>query len=208
MTKREKYIAIFDKYVPKVFSPVLADLLLASNVSFKVVKSRKTKLGDFRMSQFVKQPIITINRDLNQYSFLITSLHEFAHYHTFQKYGNSVLPHGKEWKEAFRILLLPVINSGQLPKDIETALMSSLVNTKASSCSDLPLSRTLHRYNNSVSSEYRLEELPKNATFALNNRLFLKLNKRRTRYECKELSSGKIFLVHALATVIKTETDE
>ena len=208
MTKREKYIAIFDKYVPKVFSPVLADLLLASNVSFKVVKSRKTKLGDFRMSQIVKQPIITINRDLNQYSFLITSLHEFAHYHTIQKYGNSVLPHGKEWKEAFRILLLPVINSGQLPKDIETALMSSLVNTKASSCSDLPLSRTLHRYNNSVSSEYRLEELPKNATFALNNRLFLKLNKRRTRYECKELSSGKIFLVHALATVIKTETDE
>jgi SprT protein len=208
MTKREKYIAIFDKYVPKVFSPVLADLLLASNVSFKVVKSRKTKLGDFRMSQIVKQPIITINRDLNQYSFLITSLHEFAHYHTFQKYGNSVSPHGKEWKEAFRILLLPVINSGQLPKDIETALMSSLVNTKASSCSDLPLSRTLHRYNNSVSSEYRLEELPKNATFALNNRFFLKLNKRRTRYECKELSSGKIFLVHALATVIKTETDE
>jgi hypothetical protein len=208
MTKREKYIAIFDKYVPKVFSPVLADLLLASNVSFKVVKSRKTKLGDFRMSQFVKQPIITINRDLNQYSFLITSLHEFAHYHTFQKYGNSVLPHGKEWKEAFRNLLIPVINSGQLPKDIETALMSSLVNTKASSCSDLPLARTLHRYNNSESSEYRLEELPKNATFALNNRFFLKLNKRRTRYECKELSSGKIFLVHALVTVIKTETDE
>ncbi len=208
MTKREKYIAIFDKYVPKVFSPVLADLLLASNVSFKVVKSRKTKLGDFRMSQFVKQPIITINRDLNQYSFLITSLHEFAHYHTFQRYGNSVLPHGKEWKEAFRTLLLPVINSGQLPKDIETALMSSLVNTKASSCSDLPLARTLHRYNNSESSEYRLEELPKNATFALNNRFFLKLIKRRTRYECKELSSGKIFLVHALATVIKTETDE
>ncbi len=208
MTKREKYITVLYKYVPKVFSPVLADLLLASNVSFKVVKSRKTKLGDFRMSQFVKQPIITINRDLNQYSFLITSLHEFAHYHTFQKYGNSVLPHGKEWKEAFRTLLLPVINSGQLPKDIETALMGSLVNTKASSCSDLPLTRTLHRYNNSESSEYRLEELPKNATFALNNRFFLKLNKRRTRYECKELSSGKIFLVHALVTVIKTETDE
>jgi hypothetical protein len=135
-------------------------------------------------------------------------LHEFAHYHTFQKYGNSVLPHGKEWKEAFRILLLPVINSGQLPKDIEAALMGSLVNTKASSCSDLPLTRTLHRYNNSESTGYRLEELSKNATFALNNRLFLKLNKRRTRYECKELSSGKIFLVHALATVIKTDKDE
>lgn len=208
MTKREKYIAVFDKYVPKVFSPVLADLLLASNVSFKVVKSRKTKLGDFKMSQFVKQPIITINRDLNHYSFLITSLHEFAHYHTFQKYGNSVLPHGKEWKESFRILLLPIINSGELPKDIEDALMGSLVNTKASTCSDLPLTRTLHRYNNSESTGHRLEELSKNATFALNNRLFLKLNKRRTRYECKELSSGKIFLVHALATVIKTEKDE
>jgi hypothetical protein len=70
------------------------------------------------------------------------------------------------------------------------------------------LTRTLHRYNNSESTGYRLEELSKNATFALNNRLFLKLNKRRTRYECKELSSGKIFLVHALATVIKTDKDE
>jgi hypothetical protein len=208
MTKREKYIKVFNKYVPEAFSPMLADLLYGSNVSFKVVKARTTKLGDFRTGVAIKQPIITVNSDLNEYAFLITSLHEFAHYHTFQKYGNSVLPHGKEWKEAFRTLLLPVINSGQLPKDIETALMGSLVNTKASSCSDLPLTRTLHRYNNSESSEYRLEELPKNATFALNNRFFLKLNKRRTRYECKELSSGKIFLVHALVTVIKTETDE
>lgn len=204
MTKREKYIKVFNKYVPEVFSPMLADLLYGSNVSFKVVKARTSKLGDFRTGVAIKQPIITINSDLNEYAFLITSLHEFAHYHTFKKFGNKVLPHGKEWKDAFRLLLLPVINSGFLPKDIETALVSSLINTKASSCSDINLSRTLHRYNK-PSIGFRLEEIPKNTTFALNNRQFIKLTKRRTRYECKELSSGKIYLVHAMAMVTKKE---
>jgi hypothetical protein len=205
MTNREKYIHAFEKYVPTEFSPMLADLLLKSNVRFKVVKGRKSKLGDFRMGQLADKPIITVNGDLNPYAFLITSLHEFAHYHTFVRFGNRVFPHGEEWKDAFRILLLPIISSGHLPKDIEHALTASLVNTKASSCSDLNLSRALHRYDKTSSIEFKLEEIPKNTTFALNKRQFVKLAKRRTRYECQEVSSGKIYLVHALAIVIKIE---
>jgi hypothetical protein len=63
----------------------------------------------------------------------------------------------------------------------------------------------LHRYDKSSSTEYKLEEIPKNTTFALNKRQFVKLSKRRTRYECQEVASGKIYLVHALANVIKIE---
>ena len=208
MKKRENYIAIFNKYVPEEFSPILADLLLGTAISFKVVKGRKTKLGDFRLNHLRENPIITVNGDLNPYSFLITSLHEFAHYFTFQKYGTKVLPHGEEWKEAYRKLILPVVMSGHLPKDIEEALMHSLVKTKASSCADINLSRILHGYNNSKTPGNKLEEIPKNTTFALNKREFVKLNKRRTRYECKEVSTGRIFLVHALAIVTIIEENE
>ena len=46
-----------------------------------------------------------------------------------------------------------------------------------------------------------LEQISKNTTFVLNGKHFVKLNKRRTRYECQETTSGKIYLVHALAKV-------
>ena len=50
-----------------------------------------------------------MNGDLNPYSFLITTLHEFAHLHTFQQHGNRVNPHGDEWKTNFRKLLIDMI---------------------------------------------------------------------------------------------------
>jgi predicted SprT family Zn-dependent metalloprotease len=78
--------------------------------------------------------LITVNGDLNPYSFLITTLHEFAHLHTYLKYGTRVAPHGEEWKNCYRKLLLPIIDSKKLPNDIEKVLMNSLISTKASSC--------------------------------------------------------------------------
>ena len=87
-------------------------------------------------------------------------------------------------------------------KDIEDALMRSLTNTKASSCSDIHLSRALYQYDLKEEEPLLcLEQISKNTTFVLNGKHFVKLNKRRTRYECQETSSGKIYLVHALAKV-------
>ncbi len=202
MNKRTSYSEIFKKYVPIEFASMLADLLIGTNVKFKVVRGRKTKLGDFRYGSDLPKPIITVNGDLNPYAFLITALHEFAHYHTYINYKNRVQPHGEEWKTAYRTLLLPVIDSKHLPKDIETALMRSLTNTKASSCADIHLSRALDQYDLKDEEPLLcLEQISKNTTFVLNGKQFVKLNKRRTRYECQETTSGKIYLVHALAKV-------
>ena len=78
-----EFSEIFKKYVPIEFASMLADLLIGTNVKFKVVRGRKTKLGDFRYGSDLPKPIITVNGDLNPYAFLITALHEFAHYHTY-----------------------------------------------------------------------------------------------------------------------------
>lgn len=189
-------------YLPRGFEQMVAELLLRYPVRFSITNPRNSKLGDYRAPiQGEKFHRISVNGNLNPYSFLITTLHEFAHLETFILHEHRVKPHGEEWKESYRKLLWPAIQSKQLPQEIENALMKSLTNTKASSCSDTQLSRVLRQFDARPPHEVALEELPKNATFALQGRRFRKGELRRTRFLCEELSSKRIFLIHTLATV-------
>ncbi len=207
MDKISNFSQTLSRFTPKEFVPYLTNLILNAKVKFKIVPGRKTKLGDFRISNSKNKPTITVNGDLNSYSFLITALHEIAHLNTFRKYGNLVQAHGLEWKDAFRDLLKPVLDSKLLPEDIEKALWKSFIKTKASSCSDLYLSRVLSKYD-IENDKLQLENLAKNSTFALNGKIFSKGNLRRTRFECVEISTGKRFLVHALANVLLISNNE
>jgi len=181
----------------------VSDLIIHSNVKFKIVAPRSTKLGDFRASSKNDgKPQITINGDLNPYAFLITTLHELAHLNTFQSYGAGVNPHGKEWKKEFTALLEPILNVSTLPFDIKKTLTKSIKNPKASSCSDIHLSRVLKKYDQAKITQ-TLEELDENTIFSINKKVFTKGKLRRTRYLCKELVTGKSYLIHALAEVKK-----
>jgi SprT protein len=198
--RKQQFRNIFLRFAPKSFVEYLIELVIDAKVKFKIVPGRATKLGDFRVSSDGVKPIITVNGNLNKYAFLITTLHELAHLHTYRKFGNQAAPHGIEWKCAFRNLLEPVLLSKQLPDDIERALWKSFTNTKASSCSDLNLSRVLKKYD-APSDQLSLEEIPIASHFAINGRTFEKGLLRRSRYLCIELQSGKHYLIHALATV-------
>lgn len=199
---KEQVADALRKYLPEAFITYVVSLFQASNVRFKIVPGRATKLGDFRAGMNGEKHTITVNGDLNPYSFLITTLHEFAHLHTFNTFGNRVSPHGNEWKSAYRQLLLPLIESPELPKDIRKALINSLVRTKASSCSDHGLSRVLLNYDKPKDGVIILEHLPKNSTFALNGKQFVKGDLRRKRYICQEVKSKRSYLVNSLAQVI------
>ncbi|MFM7757709.1 MAG: hypothetical protein ACKO6J_02140, partial [Crocinitomicaceae bacterium] len=76
MDKLEKFAITLQKFVPDGFQYHLAKLIVQGQVKFKIVNGRKTKLGDFRVSSSLELPVITVNGDLNKYSFLITALHE------------------------------------------------------------------------------------------------------------------------------------
>lgn len=200
--KREVYMTQLKPYLPSGFEGMVADLLLKHAVRFKITTPRSTKLGDYRAPQAgEKHHQISVNGNLNAYNFLITTLHEFAHLRTFEKFGWKVKPHGEEWKHEFRLLLWPAIQTGNLPQDIEKALMHSLTNIKASSCTDTQLSRVLKTYDKVEDHVLTLESLPKNATFALQGKTFVKGELRRTRFLCTELPSKRQFLIHALAHV-------
>lgn len=198
-SKRQHFIDTLQKFVPAVFASYLADCILGAGVQFKIVPGRKTKLGDFRTHPLQRKPIITVNGDLNPYSFLITSLHEIAHLDTYRQYGWNVPAHGPEWKKAFRQRLLPILESRALPMELHQVLENSYVRLKASSAADVQLSRVLKTFDHN--DEITLESLPENSHFLLNNKRFIKGELRRTRYLCTEFGTQRIFLIHALAAI-------
>jgi SprT protein len=199
--KRQVILDKLKAFVPTGFEEMVVNLLFENPVSFKIVAPRSTKLGDFRAGMNGEKSQITVNGDLNPYAFLITTLHEFAHLKTYLEFGHRVKPHGEEWKNSYRSLLLPAIDSGLLPKDILNALVVSLTSTKASSCSDVNLTRVLRTYDKPKEGVVLLESLPKNTTFVLQGKHFRKGELRRKRYLCDEISSNKKYLVHALTEV-------
>lgn len=205
VNKKEKVQEQLRSFLPSGFERMVADLIFGDPVYFKIVKPRNTKLGDFRAGTAGERPQITVNGNLNPYSFLITTLHEFAHLKAFLKYGNRIKPHGEEWKKEYRTLLLPAIDTKLLPDDLVKALMNSLVKTKASSCSDIDLMRVLKCYDQEDSSSVLLENIPKNGIFALKGKKFLKGELRRNRYLCEEITSKRMYLVHALSEVTPHE---
>jgi len=202
LTAKGKIQQQLKQFVPAGFEAMIADLLFSAPVQFKIVRPRNTKLGDYRPAHAGKPHRITVNGNLNKYSFLITTLHEFAHLNTYLEFRRSVSPHGEEWKNHYRKLLIPALNKQILPKDIEVALVNSLVNTKASSCADIPLMRVLKKYDTQIEEVVFVENIAKNGRFLLQGKEFIKGELRRKRFLCEEVSSKKKYLIHTLAEVI------
>ena len=194
------------KYIPELAVKPVFELIVANQVHLKIVNERVTRHGDYRKGINGKHEI-TVNANLNKYKFLITLIHEISHLVAFENFGRNIKPHGEEWKMEFRRLLLPVIDHASTPENLKKALVRSLVNTKASSCSDHHLSRALMQFDKPVEGLHLLEHLPKNAIFALNSKQFKKGELRRKRFLCEDLNNGRSYLVNALAkvTIIKNE---
>lgn len=138
------------RFLPSETSNYVATMLFDKVVHFTVSKKRNTKLGDYRPPFRGSPHRISVNGDLNKYSFLVTTLHELAHLITFEKYGHRVKPHGTQWKLEFRHVCAPVLSMGILPEDVTMALHNYLKNAKASSCTDDRLYRVLRRYDKMV----------------------------------------------------------
>jgi hypothetical protein len=130
---------------------------------------------------------------------LLTLVHELAHLVTYDK-GKSVKPHGIEWKRNFQHLMLPFVNVAVFPNEILPFLAKYLINPKASTDADINLSLALKQYD-ALTSKSFIFEIPIDAKFSHNNRIFIKGNKRRTRYECVEIQTDKKYLFHQNAEV-------
>ena len=180
-------------YIPKAAHIQIESFLRNMDVNIIVTKQRLTKHGDFRFHPN-KKPIITVNNSLNPYRFLITLLHELAHFKVSRQFGNRVKPHGLEWKRAFQETLLPFLNPTIFPEPICTILAKYMKNPKASSDRDFDLVMALKKYDEQNEQQY-IFEIQDGVTFSISNgRRFVKIKKRRKRIECKEIETGRIYL--------------
>ena len=176
-------------------------LLESEPVIIRVTKKRISKHGDFR-KKANGDFFITINESTNPYRFLITLLHEIAHYIVFKKYSSISKPHGPEWKLAYRKILLPFLNKQIFPDQICRCLAHYIRNPKASTDRDLNLFMALRKYDKKENYSLILE-IEKGQSFRIKGgRKFIKLNKRRKLYECREVSSNRIYLFSPQAEVI------
>lgn len=201
MTEKE----ILSEYIPENAVDEVLRWIKEKKIYLKITRARKTKLGDYRAPVRHSNHRISVNHNLNPYSFLITFIHELAHLLVFEKYKNKVAPHGIEWKIAYRDLMTGFLQMDIFPKDIHKVLSKSIQNSKASSTADLQLSRALHKYDKeSVFS--RLEQLEAGTQFLIENgKTFQKGEKIRTRYKCLNLQNKKLYLFHPLTPVFPVE---
>lgn len=182
---------ILQKYIVLPAIPLVEYLINEHKINLKIVDSRQTKHGDFRTFPN-GQTQITVNNSLNKHQFLLTLIHEIAHHVVHKKFGR-VQPHGKEWKTAFRHLMLPFLKPDIYPKSILPFLINYFKNPKASTDTDVNLSLALRNFEAETGKNF-IFEVPNGNVFRFRNELYKQVNKRRTRYECLNLSNKKVYL--------------
>jgi hypothetical protein len=195
MSRKEAPISALQNYLPPNTLEPVVSYLQFYHVHLTVARERKSILGDYRHRTHAKNHRISVNGNLNQYAFLITLLHELAHLLTFEKFGNKVASHGKEWKFIFGQLLAQFIEHEIFPADIKNALLQSLHNPAASSCADELLLKTLKNYDEKQSHLVFVEEIPEGALFKTHDgKIFRKGEKMRKRFKCVEVKTNRLYL--------------
>ena len=187
--------------IPETSHELVKPLISEDCLNIKIVKVRKTKHGDFKkLKNGFNQ--ITLNHIGNKYRFLITLIHELAHYKVYKNIKKRVNPHGFEWKSTYKLMMLPFLNNRIFPHEILSRLAIHIKNPPASTDSDTNLVVALNKYDNFNDNKIFLNDLLENCLFEFGQgQVFLVLRKLRKRYICKELSSGREYLFSPVARI-------
>jgi SprT protein len=198
---RQKLYKIFQRHVPDNAVHYCLDLWSALPFHFKVTRRRQTKLGDYRYNPVNKLHAITVNHDLNKYSFLITYIHELAHLLTTERNGRKAVPHGASWQANFKELMEPVMTDLIFPADVLIPLKNHMRKPKASTYADAKLLHALRKYDESTTDLVPLAQLDEGDIFEFNNLMYKKIHLRRTRVLCQQSGTSRKFLISKMALV-------
>jgi hypothetical protein len=195
-------VKVLEQYLPPDAAPLVGRWIDYFKCEFKISRNRNSKFGDYRPPHAGKGHRISVNYDLNPYAFLVTTVHEFAHLHTWNEHSHKAKPHGAEWKSNFKKMMQPFFEKDIFPYDVKRAIVSYLDNPAASSCADLNLYRSLRKYDPPKESMLTVEKLPHQSIFKIKDgRVFQKQEQLRKRFKCIELKTRRIYLFSPVAEV-------
>lgn len=203
MPKVEKPMQTLAEFLPEGSFDSVVAYIHQFKVHLTVTKKRKTILGDYRHAGIAGNHKISVNGNLNKYEFLITLLHEIAHLLTYEQFKNKVEPHGKEWKYFYSRLLYDYIEKKIFPTELEIALRKYITNPAATANGETDILIIIRKYNTIKKEGHSIvEHIVPNSLFETDKgKVFRKGNKRRKRFECLEIATGKIYLFNPLAEV-------
>jgi hypothetical protein len=200
MTKTSDIRDSIQSFVPESSLNYVENLIFLHPCHLNITQHRKTKNGDFKVDLRTEKVKISVNGTLNPYAFVITLLHEFAHFITWKDQKKGIKPHGPEWKRNFREMMIPLFEARVFPEDLERVLAQHLRNPKASSSGDTSLMKCLRQYDETPGG-LLIEDLPDGEFFFFREKKYLRLSKIRKRIKCEETASGKVYIFSPIATI-------
>jgi SprT protein len=204
---REKFTAL-EKFMPEhCFDDIFA-YIQQYKIQLVITPQRKSIHGNYKHNFITRENKITVNGTLNKYAFIITLIHEIAHCICINQYGRKPLPHGTEWQGIYSKLLLQFTAKNIFPEDVLLQLQRTIMSPKASSCGDPALEKILATYNTNAEENIIMyvEDLAIGDLFKTpEGKMFLILEKKRTRYLCQEVITGKNYLFPAIYQIKKIE---
>jgi SprT protein len=203
MRKQETSIRLLENFLPPKTFEMVAPYFKDHTIHLTLTHERKSVLGDYRHpTRDIPQHRISVNINLNPYSFLITLLHELAHMLTFNHFAHKASPHGTEWKTQFRHMLLPFIGKNIFPPDVEKALISYLHNPAASTCTDANLYKALYKYDEHKPGYKMVDDIEVGQCFETEDGgVYEKLEHLRTRSRCRNLETKKVYFFQGIVEV-------
>lgn len=188
-----------EKYLPENTRQYLKAWFADYYIHIKVTRNRDSKLGDYRKLPDHSHEI-TINSTLVPQLFFFVLTHELAHLIAFEKYGRRILPHGNEWKETFRKMLLQSLEVYE--EDLRPVIVRFSKSPKANFMASPDLVKYFHIEKQDDKLVF-IETLQKGEFFIYRNEKYVLEGLIKKNYLCKHLATGRKYSFKPLARVEK-----
>ena len=192
-------ISLLEKYLPENTLPYLKKWFGEHPIHIKITRGRNSKLGDYRKMPDQSHQI-TINSTLQPPLFFFVLAHELAHLLAFENCGHRISPHGSEWKNTFRTMLLESISI--FDDDLKPIILKFAKSPKANFMSSPELVRYFHIEDYEDETSY-IEDLNINDHFMYRKQIYIIDEKRKKNYLCTQLDTDKKYIFKPLARVEK-----
>lgn len=189
-------VSVLEKFLPENTLPFLKKWFGDYACHLKITKNRNSKLGDYRKLPD-KSHQITVNGTLEPQLFFFVLTHELAHLIAFEQFGRRISPHGTEWKNTFREMLLESINVYQ--EDLKPIILKFSKSPKANFMASPDLVKYFHK--ESDDGLIFVENLKVGDKFIFRNEIFIIEETAKKRYICKDIKNGKRYYFRNLAQV-------